>query len=313
MRSRIPFGAVVLAVVPALTMGVRVMAAQVAANAPATPAAASRCAPPRPGAPRAGVLGAGPADMPYVDPEAATRGRGTYAAQCINCHGTQAHGTDQGPNLLRSVTMLHDRCGSELEPFLRKGHPLQSGASPASVTSDQITDLAHFLRQRLNDTLRGSPVFGAQNVLVGDAKAGQAFFSGAGGCATCHSATTSPLAGIGGRYDPITIQQRFLFPPGPGRGRAGGRGAAPPAPVVSPIAVRVTVTPQGGPAVSGVLVQMDDFTVSLRDAAGNFRSFRRSSTLKVEKTVPLAAHIALLDTITDTQIHDVVAYLETLK
>jgi hypothetical protein len=82
---------------------------------------------------------------------------------------------------------------------------------------------------------------------------------------------------------------------------------------VSPIAVRVTVTPQGGAPVSGVLVQMDDFTVSLRDESGTFRSFRRSPALKVEKTVPLAAHIALLDTITDAQIHDVVAYLETLK
>jgi cytochrome c oxidase cbb3-type subunit III len=311
MRFTLRNGIVALAVVPALTTGARIVVAQAPAAAQATPPAASRCTPPPAGAPRVGVLGAGPADMPYVDPAAATRGRGTYAAQCINCHGTQAYGTEQAPNLVRSLTVLHDRCGTELEPFLRKGHPLQSGAAPASLTSDQITDLAHFLRQRLNDTLRGAPSFAAKNVLTGDAKAGQAFFNGPGGCTACHTATSNTLAGVGGRYDPITIQQRFLFPPGPARGRFGGRGAAPAA--ASPIAVRVTVTPQGGLAVSGVLVQMDDFTVALRDDAGNYRSFRRSPTLKVEKTVPLAAHIALLDTITDAQIHDVVAYLETLK
>jgi hypothetical protein len=35
--------------------------------------------------------------------------------------------------------------------------------------------------------------------------------------------------------------------------------------------------------------------------------------MKVTKTIPLQAHIDLLDRITDTQIHDLVAYLETMK
>ena len=78
-------------------------------------------------------------------------------------------------------------------------------------------------------------------------------------------------------------------------------------------AIIVTVTPPSGAAISGVLVQMDDFNVSLRDAAGAYRSFKRTPDLTVVKTDPLAAHIALLDTITDKQLHDVVAYLETLK
>ena len=78
-------------------------------------------------------------------------------------------------------------------------------------------------------------------------------------------------------------------------------------------AVRVSVTPQGGPAVSGVLVYMDDFVVTLQDDSGVARTFRRTAALKVQKTDPLDAHHALLDTITDKQIHDVVAYLETLK
>ena len=44
-----------------------------------------------------------------------------------------------------------------------------------------------------------------------------------------------------------------------------------------------------------------------------FVRFARTPALKVVKTDPLAAHHALLDTITDKNMHDVVAYLETLK
>jgi hypothetical protein len=108
---------------------------------------------------------------------------------------------------------------------------------------------------------------------------------------------------------PVDIQQRFLFP---ATGRGGrGRGAAPAGP--SPTAVRVTVTPSGGAAVSGVLVQMDDFYVTLRTADGATPTIRRGPGVKVEKTDPLAFHVELLDRITDKNMHDVVAYLETLK
>lgn len=256
---------------------------------------------------RGGVMGAGPADAPFVDSALADKGKSTWAAECITCHGTQARGTDNGPNLTRSLVVLRDRYGSELGPFLKKGHKMQSGGSAAALTDDQIVNLAHFLRQRVNDSFRGSPLFQAQNVLTGDAKAGGAYFNGEGKCATCHTATSLNLAGIGGRLEPIDIQQRFLFPGGGGRGR--GRGG----PVSTASAVKVTVTPASGDSVTGALLQMDDFNVSLRDAAGAYRTFKRGPGVKVVKDDPLATHHALLDTITDKQMHDVVAYLETLK
>ena len=49
------------------------------------------------------------------------------------------------------------------------------------------------------------------------------------------------------------------------------------------------------------------------DADGTVRVVRRTPGVKMTKTVPLQAHIDLLDRITDKQIHDLVAYLETLK
>jgi hypothetical protein len=206
------------------------------------------------------------------------------------------------------LIVLADRCGSELNPFLKKGHQLQSGRPAGSLADAQVTDLAHFLRQRVNDGLRGSPIFVPQNVLTGDAKAGAAFFNGEGKCTSCHSPTGN-LAGIGGRLQPIDIQQRFLFPSS-GRGRGGGgRGAV----VANANAVRVTVTPPNGSPVSGVLVQFDDFFVSLRQDDGTQRTYRRVAGMKVDRQDPLAFHVELLDRLTDKNMHDVVAYLETLK
>jgi cytochrome c oxidase cbb3-type subunit III len=294
--------------IAAATIGTAATVSIIAAQAPQPPAAGRGAAPqpPATGRARGGVMGAGPADAPYVDAALATAGKTVWAAECINCHGTQARGTDNGPNLTRSLVVLRDRYGSSIGPFL-KGHKLQSGAAGSTLTEEQVTNLAHFLRQRVNDSFRGSPLFQAQNVLVGDAAAGAAFFNGPGKCATCHTATAVSLAGIGTRYEPIDLQQRFLFPGG-GRGGRGRGGPASPA-----SAVKVTVTPAAGEAVTGVLLQMDDFNVSVRDAAGNYRTFKRGPGVKVVKDDPLAAHHALLETLTDKNMHDIVAYLETLK
>jgi mono/diheme cytochrome c family protein len=224
-------------------------------------------------------------------------------AECITCHGTQARGTDRGPNLTRSTVLLRDRYGSELGPYLKKGHSLQSGRPVTSLNDTQVQDVSHFLHQRLNEILaKGIGFFKPEGVLTGDANAGAAFVNGEGKCTTCHAVTASSLSGIGGRYTPVDLQQRFLFPPRTGRG--GANAAA---------AVTVTVTPASGAAVSGVLVQMDDFDVTLRDAGGVMRTFHRTPSLKVTKSDPLHAHHLLLDTISDKQMHDVVAYLASLK
>ena len=236
---------------------------------------------------------AGPADKQVIDTAAAERGKAIYIAQCITCHGAKARGTETGPDLVRSVAVLRDRFGSEIGPILRKGHPTQSDTPGAGFSQAQVADLSHFLKQRVDETLRSSPLYQVQNVLTGDAKAGAAYFNGAGKCNTCHSAT-GDLAGVAQRLDPPTLQQRFLFP----------RRTKP---------VTVTVTPASGPAVSGTLERMDDFNISLKDASGEYRSWKRSASLKIDKHDPLATHNEMLDQYTDKNIHDVVAYLETLK
>ena len=259
-----------------------------------------------------GVLGGGPADSHVVDTQGADRGRAVYIAECITCHGPKARGgseglprSQQGPNLIRSLVVLHDRYGDEIGPFLAKGHPLQSGKPSSALTKSQVGDLAHFLHQAVYFTLRGAPDLKIQNVLTGDPKAGAAYFNGAGRCNTCHS-PTGDLAGIGNKYDPATLQTKFLFPRTVGVARNGARRTEP-----KPVTVRVTQP--NGQVVEGVLDKLDDFNVSLRDAQGDYRSFRITPELKVVKNDPYAAHVELLDRYTDKNMHDVVAYLETLK
>ena len=242
-------------------------------------------------------------DKHVVDPAGADRGRSTYAAQCITCHGTHARGTERGADLIRSELVLHDRYGNEIGPYLRKGHPTQAAAS---LTPAQIQDLAHLIHYEVYQTLRSA--MRIQDVLTGDAKAGAVYFNGEGKCATCHS-TTGDLAGIGKKYDPPTLQQRFVFPMAGGFGGRGGRGRG--GNMSKP--VTVTVTPPSGPAVSGTLVHLDDFNVALRDAAGEYRSWKRTPALKVATVNPFAAHIEMLDKYSDKNMHDLTAYLETLK
>lgn len=232
---------------------------------------------------------AGPLERQKVDEAAAQRGRGIYSQHCADCHGAQAKGTDAGPDLMRSPLMMRDRLGSELGPALKRlpGHD-------AGLSATQVVDLTHFLKQQIEATAVNRNPVRPPNVLTGDADAGRAYFTGAGGCAGCHS-VTGDLAGISRKFaDPLDLQQRFLFPR-----RTKSQ--------------QVKVTPQGEQAVSGELVRIDDFDVSLRDASGQFRSWTRSAGLQVDVEDPLARHHELLDVYTDRDIHNVVRYLESLK
>src|SRR6266852_5670258 len=195
---------------------------------------------------RSAPRGMGSNDKHAVDSAAADRGRKTYAAECIKCHGTHTRGTDGGADLVRSLVVLHDRYGSELGLFLRKGHPTQTTPA-ANLTQTQIEELSHFLHQELYQTLRGA--LDVQDVLTGDAKAGAAFFNGEGKCSTCHS-TTGDLAGIGSKYDAATLQGRVIAPRFTGRGGRGGAGRVGEAPA-NRRQVTLTVTPPGGPEVTG--------------------------------------------------------------
>ena len=239
---------------------------------------------------------------PVVVPAAAARGAKIYGNSCAKCHGADVRGTPTGPDLIRSLVVLHDRLnalhGTEMGPVLKSG-PIHK----FNFDKDQLLDLSQFLTQSVNKTLRSGYSNQPTNLLGGDAKAGETYFNSAGGCVKCHS-VTGDLAGVGKRYDPAALQQKFLFPNGSGRGVR---------PVLPTKKIEVNVTLRSGKSFSGQLVRIDDFTVAFRDDAGTYHSFVRSDGVKVRTVDPFAAHIALLDKYTDADIHNLTTYLEMLK
>jgi mono/diheme cytochrome c family protein len=231
---------------------------------------------------------AGPYQRQEVDNAGAARGRQLYAQFCINCHGASAKGTEQGPDLIRSPLVLRDRLGDQIGPALKK-----LANHKSDLTKAQVADLTHFLKDQIEATAKNRNPEHPPNVLTGNLEAGRAYFNGAGKCSTCHS-PAGDLAGIGRKYSPLDLQQRFLFP----------RRSKP---------LQVTVTPAGAPLVTGILERIDDFNVSLREASGEYRTYARGKNVQVEIPDPLAAHTQMLDSYTDQDMHNVVRYLESLK
>jgi mono/diheme cytochrome c family protein len=266
-------------------------------------------APPQaPPAGRGGRGGGGGAAFPQhppADPAVVERGKALYGVHCNFCHGSDARGGEGGPNLLRSDLVLNDKNGESIVTVVQNG----KGEMPKlSLNNDQVSDIAayiHSFRVGGYDISRMVP----PSILVGDAAAGEGAFKAR--CASCHS-VTGDLKGIASRItDPKQLQNGFLMPGGGGRG--GGRGGRGTSPFNVP-PTTVTVTLASGQKVEGRLSRIDDFIVILTDSDGTQRTFRRDGDVpKVEIYDPLKPHKDLLPTYTDKQIHDLTAYLVTLK
>lgn len=247
-----------------------------------------------------------------ADPALVARGRSTYDTECRFCHGADLRGGERGgSNLLRSALVLNDREGESIQPALQGSH--KDRLSAAGVSADDLKALAAYIHSVLALAPgQGAPPPGPPvelKVLVGDAAAGQRFF--AAKCAACHS-PTGDLKGIGDRdLGPAQLQNLWIA------GGRGGRGAAPaaqPAPMTTRRETTVVVTMPSGQKYEGRLERIDDFMVTLTQADGTPRSFRRNGDVpKVDVRDPLEAHRNLLPVYTDKDIHDVTAYLAGVK
>ncbi|HEX6465474.1 MAG TPA: c-type cytochrome [Vicinamibacterales bacterium] len=231
------------------------------------------------------------------DPAVAARGEKVFAAVCAFCHGPDARGA-QGPSLVRSDLVLHDDHGELIGAVVLKGRPEKGMPAMPDTPPAQIAEIAEYLHllveRAANRGLYGTLY--SNDVLTGDPKAGEAYFEGAGGCRTCHS-PTGDLAHVASKYSGAALQNRWLWPAG-GRGDAG--------------ATRATVTLPSGEHVTGRIKHLDDFDVSIVDGAGGYHSWPRSR-VTVELADPLKAHRELLGRYNDADVHNVTAYLATLK
>ena len=243
--------------------------------------------------------------------DAVTRGTDAYPKTCGYCHGDRAKGGNAGPDLITSDVSLHDEDGVGLGEYLK-------GAAHQKVVKLDLAqpatyDIASYIHSRIiyAATTRGELVQEAV-LKAGNAKDGEAYFNGAGGCTKCHSVTGN-LKGIGGKFEPVALQDRIVNPRmGGGRGGFGGRGGAPAPP--DPNAITATVTLPGGKTVTGIPILITDFDVTLRLDDGSTQTWNRDNGIpKVERHDPLQAHIDIMTRLTDKNMHDLTAYLATMK
>jgi cytochrome c oxidase cbb3-type subunit III len=245
-----------------------------------------------------------------TDPAQVARGKTMYGINCRSCHGPDLRGGDMGgPNLLRSQAALSDLDGEQIVPVIQ-GSRKNIGMPAIGLSVPDAKAVAAYIRSVI-ETIQGQgapPSLGreAPSILVGNASEGKAYFETK--CSSCHSAT-GDLNKIGSRIsDPKRLQNTWL---------AGGaindeEDRAPDA--SNTRTVTGTITFPSGESAEGKLVRIDDFLVTLRLADGSERTYRRNGeTPKVSIHDPLQAHRDLLAQYTDKDVHDVTAYLVTLK
>lgn len=290
-----------------LTVAVTTRVAAQAPAAPPTQAGGGRGAAP---APVQAGRGRGPATFPaqqraLAPPEVIERGKSIYSVTCTACHGTDLRGGQLGgPNLLRSAVVLNDDLANQLVPIFG-GSRAERGMPAFPFPQEDITAIAGYLHSVVASSRgQGAPPPGPPvvlNVLVGNAAAGSAYFQAK--CSSCHSAT-GDLQGIATRVPDAKALQNLWVAGG------GGRGGGNPQRRI----VTATVTTAAGAKTEGRLVRIDDFLVTLALADGTIKTIRRDGDVpKVEVKDPLQGHRDLLRGYSNTDMHDVTAYLVTLK
>ena len=220
-------------------------------------------------------------------------GRGLFVQHCAFCHGRDAGGGETGPDLTRSKLVADDVKGDKLSPMIRDGRP-DKGMPRFALPDSDIAGLVAFIHDQKTqaETRKGGRRgVDAIDLQTGNADAGKQYFNAAGKCASCHS-PTGDLAGVAKRLEGLALEQRLLYP----------RGAK----------AKVTVTLPSGQLISGELAYRDEFTIGMRDSSRRYRSWR-TSDVKYTVDDPAEAHVDLLAKYTDADIHNLMAYLQTLR
>jgi cytochrome c oxidase cbb3-type subunit 3 len=247
---------------------------------------------------------------PPGDPAQIARGKTLFEINCRGCHGADLRGGDLGgPNLLRSQVALSDQDGELIVPIIQ-GSRQEMGMPAIAISPADAKAVAAYVRSVIATIGRQGTPPGvgreAPSVLVGNASEGKAYFDEK--CGSCHSAT-GDLRGIATRIpDAKTLQTTWVA------GGSRDERRAPEAGEPSARTVTAVVTLPSGESVEGQLVRIDDFLVTLRIADGSERTLRRDGDMpKIVVHDPMKTHRTLLAEYTDKDIHDVTAYLVTLK
>jgi len=227
------------------------------------------------------------------DKAAAARGEPLFQQNCAFCHGPKARGAT-GPGLITSDEVLGDDHGERLVAFLKKGRPPKGMPGFATLTDAQLKDIAEFMHLQV-EMVANRGAYHVLNIVVGNPTKGKAYVTAH--CMSCHHAKT--FAHFAGRFrSPDQLQRGWIWP---------SRQTNP------SLAITATVTKRDGSTVVGRVTQVSDFRVSLVDESGQAHAFELDKGVKLEMKDPLAAHQEMIMTLANRDMHDVTAYLDTLR
>jgi putative heme-binding domain-containing protein len=223
-----------------------------------------------------------PADIEY--------GSRVYAAQCAVCHGATGD-TVNGVDLKGRIR----RAGSDFELMALITTGLPGTAMPAfKFSTAEMTGIVAYVRNMKE--------FSSAKVALGDQARGKAVFDGKGKCASCHR-----VNGRGPRLAPD------LSDIGTTRTAATLHNV-----VVDPNAAtqfqnrNVRAVTKDGKVVSGRRLNEDTYSVQLIDEQERLVSLTKDD-LKEYTVAKTASMPAYKNTLSATEISDVVAYLLSLK
>lgn len=227
------------------------------------------------------------------DRAAVARGMPIYQQNCGFCHGPQARGAT-APGLVTSDIVLGDDHGEHLAPFLKTGRPEKGMPAFSQLTEQQRIDLAEFLHQQVED-IANRGAYHLPNIVVGDAAKGETYVTGH--CMSCHTAAT--FAHIASKFrSPDQLQRNWIWPARPAD---------------NSLAITATVKTRQGATISGRVTQVSDFRITLISADGQTHAIDRGPGVDLQMRDPLAPHQALVNSLKNDDMHNVTAYLETLK
>jgi cytochrome c oxidase cbb3-type subunit 3 len=217
-------------------------------------------------------------------------GDALFQQNCSFCHGRNAGGGAGGTDLRGSKLVTEDVEGDKIGAVVRSGRA-EKGMPHFDFSDQQIASLMAFIHTQQNNALTwGRRSVEVSDLQTGNVEAGRQYFNGVGGCANCHS-PTGDLAGIASRYEGLALEQQMLYP--------------------KDAKSKVTVTLASGQSIKGALAYLDEFTVGMIDRTGAYRSWRTSG-VKYIVDAPVSAHVELLGKYTDDDVHNLIAYLQTL-
>ena len=223
-------------------------------------------------------------------------GEATFGAQCGFCHGKDAAGGESGPDLTRAEIVAQDSHGDKLAPLIRAGRPVAGMPAFGNLGKDELNSIVAFLHSQMDKFAAlggGRRSVDPADLATGNTAGGREYFNAK--CSSCHS-PSGDLAGIGTRLKGLNLLRRMLYP----AGNAAGAQA------------RATFLLSSGQTVVAPVVAEDDFSITVLDPLGERQTYERTK-VKVKVEDPLSAHFDQLGKYSDADMHNVYAYLETLK